>query len=110
MTKTVSNTKTQKSRSLLQVYSGFWTTSSTLAFAAIAAGAEDSGSIIVTGVALGDHIVSFGFNTDPEENIFIYNPMVTAADTVTLSVTNLSGSSDTPTPTQIKLLIARPKW
>jgi len=87
-----------------------WEVSATLSFASIAAGAEDTGDITVSGVAVGDQVIAFGFNADPEENIFLFNPMVSAADTVSLSVTNLSGSTDTPLPTEVKLLIGRPSW
>ena len=92
------------------VYSEMWKVTATLSFAAIGAAAEDSGAITVNGVAVGDHILSYGFNADPEENIFFYNPSVSAANTVTLSVSNLSAGSDTPLPTQVKLLVGRPNW
>lgn len=91
-------------------YKEMWEVTATLAFAAIAAAAEDTGDITVPGVAVGDHIIGYGFNADSEENIFFYNVKVSAADTVSLSATNASGSSDTPAPTQIKLLIGRPAW
>jgi len=92
------------------IYSNLKTVTATLAFAAIGASAEDSGAITVPGVLVGDHVISYGFNDDPEENIFMYNPMVTAANTVTLSCTNVSAGSDTPLPTKIKLLVGRPTW
>lgn len=82
----------------------------TLSWAAIGAGAEDTGSITATGVALGDHVIGFGFNADPEENIFFYQVYVTAANTLAVSCTNASGSSDTPGPTQIKIVVGRPKF
>jgi hypothetical protein len=82
----------------------------TLSFASIAAAAEDTGDITVPGVLTGDHVIAYGFNADPEENIFFYQVFVTAANTVTLSVTNASGSSDTPAPTQIKFIVGRPTW
>ena len=87
-----------------------WQVTATLSFAAIGAGAEDTGDITVNGVAVGDSVIAFAVNADPEENIFVYNPMVSAANTVSFSVTNLSGSSDTPAATEVKLLIGRPNW
>jgi len=102
--------KEQGSKQFQGAYSEMFTVTATLSFAAIGAAAEDSGAITVPGVALGDHIISYGFNVDAEENIFFFNPSVSAANTVTLSVTNASGSSDTPAPTQIKLLVGRPNW
>ena len=107
---TVSDIKTHNHESPLGLYKGFWTAKATLSFASITAGAWDSGTITITGVDLGDHVVSYGLNLDPEENIFIYNVLITAADTVTLSVYNESGSGDTPAPTEIKLVVGRPQW
>ena len=76
-----------------------WQVTATLSFAAIGAGAEDTGDITVNGVAVGDSVIAF-----------VYNPMVSAANTVSLSVTNLSAGSDTPAATEVKLLIGRPNW
>lgn len=91
-------------------YSDVFQITATLSFAEIVAGAEDTGSITATGVALGDHIIAYGFNADPEENIFFYQVYVTAANTIAVSATNTSGSNDTPGPTQIKIVVGRPKF
>lgn len=91
-------------------YSDLMNITATLAFAEIATGAEDTGSITATGVALGDHVIAYGFNADPEENIFFYQVYITAANTIAVSATNTSGSNDTPGPTQIKIVVGRPKF
>lgn len=82
----------------------------TLAFAEITAGAEDTGAITVPGVALGDAVIAYSFNLDAEPNVFAYQVIVSAANTVEVTATNLSGSSDTPAPTNIKVLVGRPAW
>lgn len=107
---TVSAVKSGSGGQFRGLYTNQKTVTATLSFAAIGAAAEDSGAITVPGVLVGDHVIAYGFNDDPEENIFFYQPMVTAANTVTLSVTNASAGSDTPLPTKIKMLIGRPTW
>ena len=99
--------KLQGSQQFQGIFKEMWAVTATVSFAAAA---EDTGAITVPGVAVGDMVVALGFNADPEENIFFYQAMVSAANTVSLSFTNASGTSDTPGPTQIKLLIGRPSW
>lgn len=102
--------KLQGSQQFQGIFKEMWAVTATVSFAAAAAAGEDTGAITVPGVAVGDMVVALGFNADPEENIFFYQAMVSAANTVSLSFTNASGSSDTPGPTQIKILIGRPSW
>jgi hypothetical protein len=92
------------------MYKGFWTATATLSFASINSSAWDSGTVTIAGIKLGDHIVSWGLNQDPEAGIFFWDVFITSADTVTIGVYNESGSGDTPAPTEIKLVIGRPQW
>ena len=58
---TVSSPSVQRGREQFGgFYSDFWEVTATLSFAAIAAGAEDTGDITVNGVAVGDQVIGFG--------------------------------------------------
>lgn len=108
---TVSATKAVRTSDQFQgSYQNLYNITAALSFAAIAAGAEDTGDITAPGVALGDHVIAYGFSADAEENIFFYNVFVSAANTISVSATNVSGSSDTPAPGTIKIVVGRPKF
>jgi hypothetical protein len=93
------------------MYKEMWTATVTTAFdTGITAAAEATFTVTIPGLALGDHVVSYGFNADPEENIFFVNCAVSAANTLAISMTNASGSTDTPGWTQMKFVIGRPSW
>lgn len=77
----------------------------------ITAGSEGEFTATVTGVRRGDVILGYAtYGGDPEPNIFFWNFNVDTDNTINISVTNASGSSDTPLVTGFKLLIGRPTW
>lgn len=64
----------------------------TLTEASIASAATSSGDVTVTGAALGDFVL-VASETDPVDAVFV--GQVTAANTVTVSVLNLTGGAVT---------------
>lgn len=87
-----------------------WLVRLTVDPASIAAGAEDSSTFTVPGVALGDHVVSWsaGVNLTADADVEIY---VSAANTLTIRISNLNGASalDLASSTW-RVLIGRPTW
>ena len=88
-----------------------WYANLTVNPASIAAGAEDSATFTIPGVALGD-LVFFSPGVDltatGEILAFAY---VSAADTVTIKLTNLHASSAADLGSSTwKLMVLRPSW
>lgn len=87
-----------------------WNTSLTVNPASIAAGAEDSATFTIPGLALGDVVVGFSAGVDLGATTLcaVY---VSAANTLTISLSNLHASTalDIASSTW-KVLIARPSW
>lgn len=94
------------------LFKDMWMVEATMAGGAIAAAAEDTATVTVSGVDVskGDSVMCYGFNADPEPNIFNWEVQVSADNTLEFAVTNLSGSSDTPGPTKVWALVVRPNW
>ena len=79
--------------------------------ASVAAGAEDTQTYTVTGLALGDVVLGVSLSVDQtvDGDISAY---VSAANTLTIRISNLNGASglDYAASTTIKVLVGRPAW
>ena len=77
----------------------------------IAAGAEDTQTYTVTGLALGDVVLGISLSVDRtvDGDISAY---VSAANTLTIRISNLNGASglDYAAGTTIKVLVGRPAF
>jgi hypothetical protein len=94
------------------LFSDMWAISITGANpASVAAGAEDTQTYTVTGLALGD-IVLFNSLSVSETVDADINAYVSAANTLTIRITNLHATValDFAAGTTIKVLIGRPNW
>lgn len=89
------------------MYSEMWGVKATLDAASAAAGAGATDTVTVPGVALGDHVISFGFGVS--ETNGSRRAFVSAANTVTIAFTNNTGTVDLASTT-IKLVIGRPAF
>lgn len=87
-----------------------WAATLTVDPASIAAGAEDTGTFTIPGVALGDMVigVSAGVNLTVDAEVLGF---VSAANTLTIRISNLNSGAalDLATSTW-KVLIGRPAW
>ena len=99
-----------------QNFTGLWSdmyaiTIPTTDPASIAAGAEDTQSYTINGLALGDVVLGWSMSKDVtiDGDITIY---VSAANTLTIRISNLNGASalDYTTPVNWKILIGRPAF
>lgn len=92
------------------LYSKMYKAKFTVDPASIAAGAEDSATFTVPGVELGDQVLgwSAGVDLTADADIEVY---VSAANTVTIRISNLHASSalDLATSTW-KVLVGKPAW
>lgn len=77
--------------------------SAALDFPSIAAGAQQSLTITVTGAAVGDP-VSLGLPASPAAGV-TFNAFVSAADTVTVRASNITGSSVDPASATYKVRV-----
>lgn len=89
-------------------YSDVWQVQATLDSASVATGATGSDTITVPGVALGDHVVSFGVAVD--EAGVSRRAYVSAADTVTIATSNVTGDAVDLASTTIKVIVGRPAF
>ena len=100
----------QGNKQLQGAFSEMWFVTATIDPNSVAAGAEDTGTLTVPGVALGDMVVGFsaGVNQTVDAD---FNAFVSAANTVTVRLSNLNGAAalDLATSTW-KVLVARPLW
>jgi hypothetical protein len=100
----------QGNKQLQGAFSEMWFVTATVDPASVAAGAEDTGTLTVPGVALGDMVIGYaaGVNQtiDADLNVF-----VSAANTVTIRLSNLNGAAalDLASSTW-KIMVARPIW
>lgn len=92
------------------VFTDAWTVSLTVDPASIAAGAEDSATFTIPGIALGDMVISYaaGVSLTVDASVSVY---VSAANTLTISISNLNAVTalDLATSTW-SVLIGRPSW
>lgn len=94
------------------LFSDMWGVSITGANPAnVAAGAEDTQTYTVPGVALGDLVLFYSLSVSQTVDADI-NVYVSAANTITVRITNLNASTglDFAAGTVIKILIGRPAW
>lgn len=100
----------QGNKQLQGAFVEMWFVTATVDPSSVAAGAEDTGTLTVPGVALGDMVVGFapGVNQTVDADI---NVFVSAANTLTIRLSNLNGAAalDLATSTW-KIMVARPLW
>ena len=91
---TIANTNagSSRKRQFQDVFQAVIPFSITLTEASIASAATSSGDVTVAGAALGDFVL-VSSETDPVDAVFV--GQVTAANTVTVSVLNLTGGAVT---------------
>jgi hypothetical protein len=100
----------QGNKQLQGAFNEMWAATLTVDPASIAAGAEDTATFTIPGVALGDAVIgySLGVNqtVDCDANVW-----VSAANTITVRISNLNAASalDLASSTW-KVLIGRPGW
>lgn len=103
-------TQTKGSQQFQDHFSEIWQVTATINPASVAAGAEDTGTLTVTDVALGDMILGYspGVDLTVDAGVQVW---VSAANTVTISLTNRHATIalDLATSTW-KFLIGRPKF
>lgn len=91
-------------------FSPQWLVKLTVDPASIAAGAEDSATFTIPGIALGDHVVSWaaGVNLTADADVQVH---VSAANTLTIRISNLHATTalDLASSTW-KVMIGRPTW
>ena len=77
----------------------------------IAAGAEDTQTYTITGLALGDMVLGESLSVSETVDADI-NAYVSAANTLTIRISNLNGAAalDFAAGTTIKVLVGRPAW
>jgi len=92
------------------VFSEIWQATLTVDPASIAAGAEDTGTFTIPGVAFGDMVIGVGTGVNPtaDAEVLAY---VSAANTLTIRISNLNASTalDLATSTW-KVVIGRPAF
>lgn len=77
----------------------------------IAAGAEDTQTYTINGLALGDIILGVSMSVDQTVDCDL-NVYVSAANTLTIRISNLNASTglDFAAGTTFKVLVGRPSW
>lgn len=91
-------------------FSEMWACTFTIDPSSVAAGAEDIATFTVPGVALGDMIVGYSLGVNQTVDLDA-NVWVSAANTVSVRVSNLNGASALDlTSSTWKVLVARPLW
>lgn len=92
------------------VFSEIWQATLTVDPASIAAGAEDTGTFTIPGLALGDMVIGVGPGVNPtvDAEVLAY---VSAANTLTIRISNLNAASalDLSSSTW-KVVIGRPAF
>ena len=100
----------QGNKQLQGAFSDMWFVTATVDPASVAAGAEDTGTLTVPGVVVGDMVigVAAGVNPTIDADVSAY---VSAANTVTIRLSNLNGAAalDLATSTW-KIMVGRPLW
>lgn len=91
-------------------YSHMWQVSGTKNFGSIAAGGEGSDFLTVPGIALGDQVLSWGVDLNPNNSLF-WTVNVQSADTLWIVITNVHASNAVDLANlTFKALIGRPSW
>lgn len=109
------NTVTQGNKQFQGMYSEMWAVKATLT-QDTAVAINDTGVITFTvpGVALGDHVLSFGTSVDWNDGTdqAVLNCVVTAANTVSLQIHADVGefAATAMNGAVIKVVIGRPSW
>jgi hypothetical protein len=87
-----------------------WLVLATIDPSSVAAGAEDTGTLTVPGVALGDMVISYAPTVNQTVDADI-NVFVSAANTLTVRLSNLNGAAalDLASSTW-HILVGRPGW
>ena len=100
----------QGNKQLQGAFSEMWFATLTVDPSSIAAGAEDTATFTIPGVALGDMVVgvSAGVNLTVDGDVQVF---VSAANTITVRISNLNAASalDLASSTW-KVMIGRPLW
>jgi hypothetical protein len=100
----------QGNKQLQGAFSEMWFVTATVDPSSVAAGAEDTGTLTVPGVALGDIVIGYapGVNQTIDAD---FNVFVSAANTVTIRLSNLNAASalDLASSTW-KIMVGRPIW
>lgn len=100
----------QGNKQLQGAFNEMWFVTATVDPSSVAAGAEDTGTLTVPGVALGDSVICYsaGVNLTIDADVNVY---VSAANTVTIRLSNLNAASalDLASSTW-KIMIGRPGW
>jgi hypothetical protein len=89
-------------------FSNLWTVTCTLDAANVASKGVGAETVTVPGVALGDMVLGVSLAVD-NASVTIWG-YVSAANTVTLAISNNTGSGVDLASTTVKLLVARPAW
>jgi hypothetical protein len=87
------------------LFSDTWEVSCTLDAGAVSAGATDTDTVTVPGVALGDMVI--GFSHGVSEAGLVKRAYVSAANTVTIVTYNPTAGSVNLAPTTVQLIIGR---
>lgn len=89
-------------------FTELWEVSGTIDFGSASDGNSVSDTITVTGVALGDLVI--GVSLGVSAALGIVTAYVSAANTVTVVVSNLETSALDLASTTVKVLVGRPAW
>ena len=87
------------------LFTDTWDVTCTLDAGAVSAGATDTDTVTVPGVALGDMVI--GFSHGVSEAGLVKRAYVSAANTVTIVTYNPTGSSVNLASTTLQLIVAR---
>lgn len=92
------------------MFSDMWAVTLTADPSSVAAGAEDTSTFTIPGVALGDMVLGYATGVDQTINADV-NIYVSAANTITARISNLNGASalDLASSTW-KVVIGRPAF
>jgi hypothetical protein len=100
----------QGTRQTQGAFSEMWFVTATVDPSSVAAGAEDTGTLTVPGVAIGDMVIGYapGVNQTVDADI---NVFVSAANTLTIRLSNLNAAAalDLASSTW-KIKVVRPIW
>ena len=101
---------TQGVKQFQGVFGEMWSVAMTMNPPSIAAGAEDSTSVTIQGLRLGDMVLGFSTTTDPTLDSVV-NFWISGSNTLSIGISNLNGASalDIASATW-KILIGRPNW
>lgn len=90
------------------LFSEMWAVTCTLDAGSIAAGAGETETVAVPGVALGDMVIGISFGVDLAD--MLVTGYVQAANAVELRISADSGAGSDLASTTVKFIVARPAW